>query len=99
MAESKKPRTRKTTPTSEQSKTSRAAPKRVGTSRKLDMASAPQTASKRAQQPSHEQLRHMIAEAAYYRAEQRGFVGGNPDEDWLVAEREITARLGAGARL
>lgn len=30
-----------------------------------------------------------IAEAAYYRAERRGFRGGCPIEDWLEAEREI----------
>jgi len=31
----------------------------------------------------------MIAEAAYYRAEKRGFVGGDPLHDWLDAEAEI----------
>lgn len=31
----------------------------------------------------------MIAIAAYYRAEHRGFMGGNPVEDWLAAEAEI----------
>jgi len=30
-----------------------------------------------------------IAEAAYYRAEGRGFQGGCPVNDWLAAEREI----------
>lgn len=33
--------------------------------------------------------RHMIAEAAYYRAERRGFEPGLDEEDWLEAEREI----------
>lgn len=31
----------------------------------------------------------MIAEMAYYRALERGFVGGNPVEDWLEAEKAI----------
>lgn len=31
----------------------------------------------------------MIATAAYFRAEQRGFMGGNPVDDWLAAEAEI----------
>jgi len=31
----------------------------------------------------------MIQEAAYFRAEQRYFFGGNPVEDWLAAETEI----------
>ena len=29
---------------------------------------------------------------AYHRAEQRGFKGGNPVEDWLVAERDIKSQ-------
>lgn len=37
----------------------------------------------------------MIAEAAYFRAERRGFSGGDPLTDWLEAEAEITARLAA----
>lgn len=35
----------------------------------------------------------MIADAAYFRAEQRGFSGGDPLNDWLEAESEIDARL------
>jgi hypothetical protein len=31
----------------------------------------------------------MIAEAAYYRAEKRGFQPGNDFLDWLEAEREF----------
>lgn len=31
----------------------------------------------------------MISDAAYYRALGRGFDGGDPVEDWLVAESEI----------
>ena len=44
-----------------------------------------------------EQRRHMIAEAAYYRAEHRGFDGGDPLQDWLVAESEIDSMLHLGA--
>lgn len=36
---------------------------------------------------------NMIADAAYYRAEKRHFVGGDPHEDWLQAEAEIDAQL------
>lgn len=36
-----------------------------------------------------EQRWHMIAEAAYFVAEHRGFDGGDPVEDWLAAESEI----------
>jgi hypothetical protein len=32
---------------------------------------------------------NLIATAAYYRAERRGFSPGNELEDWLAAEREV----------
>jgi hypothetical protein len=35
--------------------------------------------------------RQMIQEAAYFRAEKRGFQGGDPVADWLAAEAEIDA--------
>jgi len=34
-----------------------------------------------------------IAEAAYWRAERRGFVAGQELDDWLAAEREIDDEL------
>jgi hypothetical protein len=37
----------------------------------------------------------MIAEAAYYRAERRGFEPGHELEDWLAAEVEIDRELEA----
>jgi hypothetical protein len=40
---------------------------------------------------SEEERRRMVAEAAYYKAEQRGFVGGSAEEDWLEAEAEVNA--------
>lgn len=36
---------------------------------------------------------HLIAEAAYLRAEHRGFSRGDPVVDWLRAEAEIDAAL------
>jgi hypothetical protein len=47
---------------------------------------------------SEDVRRGMIAEAAYLRAERRGFTGG-PDkerEDWTLAEAEVDALLKAG---
>ncbi len=35
----------------------------------------------------------MIREAAWLRAERRGFVGGSPEQDWLEAEQEIDTML------
>lgn len=40
--------------------------------------------------PAREQL---IAEAAYHRAESRGFEPGRELDDWLSAETEVDARL------
>lgn len=37
--------------------------------------------------------RQMIAEAAYYLAEQRGFHGDDPRSDWLLAEAAIDRML------
>ncbi len=46
---------------------------------------------------SLEHRRDLIAEAAYLRAEQRGFAQGDPQEDWLAAEREVDLLLGGQA--
>ena len=43
--------------------------------------------------PAPEQRYFMITEAAYYRAERRGFQGGDPVADWLEAEAEIETML------
>jgi hypothetical protein len=37
----------------------------------------------------------MIAEAAYFRAEQRGFSSGNEMSDWLEAEASVESSLGS----
>jgi Protein of unknown function (DUF2934) len=50
-------------------------------------------AEKAAAGTTAEQRLHMIAEAAYYLAEQRGFQGGDPARDWLQAEAETDHRL------
>jgi Protein of unknown function (DUF2934) len=42
---------------------------------------------------SAEERYRMIAEAAYYRAEKRGFQCWGPVQDWLAAEKEIDERL------
>ena len=39
------------------------------------------------------QRSQMIADAAYFRAEKRGFAGGDEARDWLEAEAEIDALL------
>ena len=44
--------------------------------------------------PSFHEDRHAsIAEAAYFKAEHRGFAAGHELEDWLAAEEEVDQRL------
>lgn len=42
---------------------------------------------------SDEEWHDMVAAAAYYRAESRGFEGGSPEEDWYEAEAQLRERL------
>lgn len=47
-----------------------------------------------AQGAANREERHdMISTAAYFRAEKRGFEGGDEMQDWLEAEAEIDARF------
>jgi len=56
--------------------------------------SASRAASLSDRAPVNPDERHqMIAVAAYYRAEQRGFTHGDPVQDWLEAETEVAMRL------
>ena len=48
-----------------------------------------------AEHVTEETRRAMIAEAAYFHAERRGFAPGNETEDWLRAEAEVDALLRA----
>jgi Protein of unknown function (DUF2934) len=45
--------------------------------------------------PQQPDWHRMIAEAAYYRAQTRGFEGDRRLEDWLVAEQEVKHQLSA----
>ena len=51
----------------------------------------PKVAKKTAQMKKFGDLerREMIAHEAYMRAEQRGFNGGDPVQDWLLAENKV----------
>ncbi len=48
--------------------------------------------------PNPQSVQAMIAEAAYYKAEKRGFIPGHEALDWLEAEREIRGRTKPQAR-
>lgn len=42
---------------------------------------------------SNEYRKELIAKTAYFRAEERGFTGGDPAQDWLEAEAEVDRYL------
>lgn len=44
-----------------------------------------------------DELKKLIAEAAYYRAKQRGFEPGFELQDWVEAEAEVKLRVGRPA--
>jgi hypothetical protein len=66
------------------------------------IAAGPRTPRRRAKRPglvAPEDRQRFIAEAAYFKAERRGFAEGGELEDWVEAEAEIDALLdtrGAG---
>jgi hypothetical protein len=61
---------------------------------KITQSKAADTASQAAS--TLDKTHAMIATAAYYRAECRGFAEGCDQEDWLAAEAEIEQRLRQG---
>ena len=50
--------------------------------------------NKASEAPTVADRQRMIAEAAYYRALARGFEGGDPVDDWLIAEQDIARQTG-----
>jgi hypothetical protein len=90
---SKKTSTSKKKPTSKQTATSKKSTDKAETK----TAGAPIQRKARGKMSSatpisHDERRRLIAEAAYLRAEARGFEGGDPTVDWLEAEHEVDAR-------
>jgi hypothetical protein len=59
-------------------------------------ASMPTSGGVRAQVAS-EDTRRQIAEAAYFRAQERGFEPGHELEDWVEAESEVMGRISGAA--
>lgn len=79
-------------------KVTKANPKKAA-AKAVPKPAAKQPSAGRVKQPSvvpAEQRRNYIEMAAYYIAERRGFVPGNPLEDWVQAEAEIDRLLSEG---
>lgn len=60
---------------------------------KVEQAKPAVAAAPAKQTVSAEARARMIAEAAYYIAEKRGFIHGHHDADWAQAEKQIDALL------
>lgn len=56
---------------------------------KKSVAAAKTSNNKKPSDINPEERYRMIAVAAYYRAEKRGFIGGDPSQDWVEAEAEV----------
>ena len=68
------------------------------TSRKpASVTPKPDTKNVRAE-ASPEEIRRLIAEAAYYRAQDRGFEPGHELDDWIEAESEVMGRINGANR-
>lgn len=51
------------------------------------------SASTKASAIDNSKVHEMVAREAYLRAEERGFMGGDPLQDWLEAEKKVTEKL------
>jgi hypothetical protein len=53
------------------------------------MPSLPETKPSSFYPPQEPEWHRLIAEAAYYLAQKRGFLGGHSLDDWLAAEQQV----------
>lgn len=72
---------------------SSAAPAKKGTPAKPAESSAPAPAKAAKTVLTPAERMKMIAEAAYYLAEKRGFKGGNELSDWMAAEKQVDSLI------
>ena len=78
-------------------KTTASAPTRTGAKSPTPRVRKPASKATPPVAISEDVRRGMIAEAAYLRAERRGFAPGGEEEDWMAAEAEVEALLKARA--
>ncbi|MEZ5614949.1 MAG: DUF2934 domain-containing protein [Rhodocyclaceae bacterium] len=95
------PTTSKAAATATSGRTGKAAAGKSARAAATVRSAAPRQRIARTAPGGHDEVerRRFIAEAAYFRAEQRGFAEGGELADWIAAEAEIDALLdsrGAG---
>ncbi len=71
-----------------------AAPERSAGARRKRTPRKSSLPPEESKQVAAEELHRLIAEKAYYKAQQRGFAPGYEHEDWIKAEAEVMQRLG-----
>lgn len=89
---------RTTTPSARGSEPPQPAPPKAAPSRRTSptVSSSPASGASARGTVSEGTRRAMIEQAAYLRAERRGFAPGGEVEDWMAAEAEVDALLKAG---
>jgi len=90
MASTKTPPTKKT-PEPRKAEPRKPAATRTPTEQRIQIGSSGMAdwTSLEAIPISPEQRQHMIRDAAYFRAERRGFAHGDPVQDWVEAEADV----------
>ncbi|MGH8702841.1 MAG: DUF2934 domain-containing protein [Burkholderiales bacterium] len=68
--------------------------KQAGAAKFPKPASGKDPGTKHLPRISPEERERLVAEAAYFMAERRGFEAGREVDDWLQAEAEVNRRLG-----
>lgn len=87
---------RRTTPSARTPESPPPAPKAAPRRRAASETSSPAQGAATRRAVSEQARRAMIEQAAYLRAERRGFTPGGEVEDWVAAEAEVDALLKAG---
>lgn len=77
-----------------ESKERRKVPRKNNSTTPAPDTQAPAPRSATSSPASSDEMRRQIAEAAYFRAKQRGFAPGHELEDWVEAESEVMRRTG-----
>jgi DUF2934 family protein len=92
MATSKTPRK----PAPGKSAAKPAAPRRAAPKAPATPEITPEVSDEKPADLAPDELRRFIAEAAYFRAQKRGFTPGYELQDWVEAEAEVRRLIGRG---
>lgn len=77
---------------------SKASSSKKAARKKASARVSPSSQSRKKQTISPKERWLLISESAYARAQKRGFIGGNPFEEWVEAEREVDAKYATDFR-